>query len=208
MQKPLPTVVQVFHDLLQHEQKLKADGNRNGNKGGQSVALAAGSSSNSSVGNSSKGSNRNYNERAGNDRYNERAGNDRSGAETGELFCNYCKKTNHVIKEDCWRLKKKNQNKEGGQYNRFSGAVGHESDSEGERQLQVEVGSHSNSAAGGFTAEEIHRLRGLLQSSSSPTSPQSPAVNHRSHSVTKYLPQFPNYGGPSEQQDDWFGQRK
>ncbi|CAL1389807.1 unnamed protein product [Linum trigynum] len=189
--KPLPTVVTAYDYLLQQEQKIKTEGSIGKQKSGQSVALAVGS------GNSS-GSNdtppRSYDRPEG------------DGERPGGLFCNYCKKTNHVIK-DCWRLKKKRQDKEGMPRNRFAGSVGQGSGSEegqdSEGRLQVETSSlHQNS--GGFTVEEMNRLRGLLQSSTStsPTSPQSPVINHRSHSVTNYLPKFPSHA------DDWFGDRK
>ncbi|CAL1410878.1 unnamed protein product [Linum trigynum] len=164
MQKPLPTVVQAFHDLLQHEQKLKAYGKGSGNKATtQSVALAAGSYSGTGSSNSNSTTKNPY------------KGN--GGGETGTY--------------------------------KGSGSVAQDADVEGDRNSQVEVGSRFSNTTGGFTAEEMNKLRTLLQSSSSssPTSPQSPAINHRSHSVTNYLPQFPSYAGPSDRQEDWFGKR-
>ncbi|CAL1372766.1 unnamed protein product [Linum trigynum] len=205
MQKPLPTVVQAFHDLLQHEQKLKADGKGSGNKATtQSVALAAGSYSGNGSSNSNSTTKNPYKGNGGGETGTYKGS---GSGETDQLFCNYCKKTNHVIK-DCWRLKKKRQEREGSG-NRFSSAVAQDADVEGDRNSQVEVGIRFSNTTGGFTAEEMNKLRTLLQSSSSssPTSPQSPAINHRSHSVTNYLPQFPSYAGPSDQQENWFGKR-
>ncbi|CAI0421943.1 unnamed protein product, partial [Linum tenue] len=129
-----------------------------------------------------------------------------------ELFCNYCKKTNHVIK-DCWRLKKKKQDRENAENaGRFAGSVGQNIGSEEGSQtegLHIEVGNRFASPVGGFTAEEMSRLRSILQmsNSTSPTSPQSPVINHRAHSVTTHLPAFPNSAGPDISQDDWFGSR-
>ncbi|CAL1407369.1 unnamed protein product [Linum trigynum] len=157
LMKPLPTVVMAFDDLLQHEHKLKAEGSHK-KKTGQSVALAVGGGNSIST-----------SRRANKD--NPPAKGDRE-----ELFCNYCKKTNHVIK-DCWRLKKRRQDREAAENaGRFAGSVGQNIGSEEGSQsegLHIEVGNRFTSPVGGFTAEEMSRLRGILQMSNS-TSPTSP----------------------------------
>ncbi|CAL1382824.1 unnamed protein product [Linum trigynum] len=86
MQKALPTVVHAFHDLLQHEQKLKAEGNGAGNKISQSVALTAGSYSGAGSSNANSTAKSSY-------KGSGETGTYKGSGENDQLFCNYCKKT-------------------------------------------------------------------------------------------------------------------
>ncbi|CAL1373136.1 unnamed protein product [Linum trigynum] len=181
MMKPLPTVTAAVDDLLLHEQKLKGDQTRS--KHSQSVALAVGNQS-------------------GRDQY-----KGRQEAGSGKLFCRYCKRTDHTIK-DCWKLKKKEQEKEG-----FSGSISTDSaapSSESTGSISDD-GSSPSKGVNAFSTDEITRLKTLLQfgMDAGPLSPgSSPRITPKAYSVSQFLPAFPNHAGPSDPEEHWFGKTK
>ncbi|CAL1411282.1 unnamed protein product [Linum trigynum] len=187
--KPLPTVVAAYADLLQHEQKLRAD---KGKGSSQSVALAAyGNQSGQRPNAQGVGQNQMLNNRPV-----QRPNKEEVTSETG-LFCRYCKMTNHNI-NDCWRLKRKNQGQPGNANARFAGAVNDGDDVSQESQSVQNNGNANQSSNGNvfnmqLTGEEFNKLRFLLQGV-----PNSPSPS----------PSPPHSPRPSNLQDDWLGKTK
>ncbi|CAL1406372.1 unnamed protein product [Linum trigynum] len=175
MQKPLPSVSTAVDDLLQHEQKLKGD-NVSGGKKSQTMVLAVEGEQ----------------------------GRDGNEGRQGRKFCRFCKMRNHNI-EDCWKLKKKQGEQKDGTSSgsnsssgtpRFVGSVNQSGTSDAHSEGSSTAEGSGTQVSLGFTAEEMNKLRYLLQAGAgSPSPPNSPSINHQAFSVSQFLSPFPNHSG-------------
>ncbi|CAN1164293.1 hypothetical protein LINPERPRIM_LOCUS33090, partial [Linum perenne] len=131
---------------------------------------------------------------------------------TTELFCRYCKQTNHNI-EDCYRMKNKRRNERNGAgpggFQSYANNTHYGEQQREDYQQEHDRTSGSNNGPLQLSPEDYSRLMLLLQktsntasssSSSQPTnsSTRTPNPNNQSHS---------NFAGPSYTEDDWLCKR-
>ncbi|CAN1852203.1 Retrovirus-related Pol polyprotein from transposon TNT 1-94 [Linum perenne] len=170
MMKPLPSVAAAFDDVLQHEEKLKGGVTIGRGATSQPAVFAVSANQESTV----------------------QAVN-RTNFQAGKV-CRYCKKDGHVI-EDCMKLKwKRKQENQGGNNvgpNRFAGAVA-QGGNENVNQHKFTAPTSAQSFTS-FSAEEMNKLKALLQSAPAPAPDSS--QQHRAFSVSQGLSNPPNYSG-------------
>ncbi|CAI0559162.1 unnamed protein product [Linum tenue] len=189
-QKPLPTVSEAVDDLLQYEQKLKAEKGSAGKKA-QSVALAA-----------------------------ETLPQGSGQRSQGRKYCIYCKRPGHLVDECWRAKRKKdadNGSSSGGSTtSKFAGSVSQVSSGDSSTEVSYNSDTPDGSpvspakVVAAFTPEEVNRLRLMMQTGAnlSPSPPHSPSISHHAYSVSQYLPPFPNFSGPANKEDDWFSKRE
>ncbi|CAL1381785.1 unnamed protein product [Linum trigynum] len=181
MLDPLPDLDSIYRSVVQLERQL--DGaSANTGKSEEAIALATALA-------------------ASRTQYNQPKDKGQADHQPGGLFCRYCKKEGHV-KEDCWKLKRKNGllgNNPGRGNNAGRGFAGSVDVNTPEGNPSGGAGSYSPTSPvsqqeprsptfAGFTVDELTRLKALLQpASSSHGSSQANAVITRSQPMSGIL---------------------
>ncbi|CAL1377453.1 unnamed protein product [Linum trigynum] len=159
---------------------------------------------------------------------NQRSPSDNTGGNQQNLFCNYCKKNNHMI-ADCWKLKRKrgepiNSNFAAAATFGGSEEQGHDPPIQGQNQDNRPAPNSTTTLR--LSSEDCSRL--MLQSTVSLLFCSRPLVLYsifiiifcaihgvqqpshtpaQAHSVSRYINPMPNNAGPSFTEEDWFCKR-